>query len=170
MKPIIIAIVGKSGSGKTYMAEFLRSKLNVPAIVSYTTRPMRLGEVNGKDHFFISEGQVPHKEHMVSYTKFGGYEYFSLHSQIPDNGICTYVIDEKGLEELTSHFTDRYEIISVLILCPVEKLATRGIDPKRIKKDRERKHLSTQFFDCIIRNDGSIEEFEYRIMCQFNNL
>ncbi len=170
MKPIIIAIVGKSGSGKTYMTEFLQSKLNVSAIVSYTTSPMRSGEINGKDHYFISEKQVPHKEHMLVYTRFGEYEYFSLHSQIPNNGICTYVIDEKGLEELTNRFADRYEIISVLLLCPMEKLAIRGIDPKRIKRDRERKRLSTQFFDCIICNDGSIEEFEYRIMCQFNNL
>lgn len=170
MKPIIIAIVGKSGSGKTYMTEFLQSKLNVPAIVSYTTRPMRSGEINGKDHYFISEKQIPRKEQKLACTRFGGYEYFSLHTQIPNNGICTYVIDEKGLEELTNRFADRYEIISVLILCPVEKLEARGIDPHRIKRDRERKHLSSQFFDCIICNDSSKEEFEYRIMCQFNNL
>ena len=53
MKPVIIAIVGRSGSGKTYMAEFLRKKMNIPTIVSYTTRRKRPGETDGVEHFAI---------------------------------------------------------------------------------------------------------------------
>ena len=59
MKPVIIAIVGASGSGKTHMAEFLRNKLNIPTIVSYTTRPKRSWEKEGIEHHFISKDKFP---------------------------------------------------------------------------------------------------------------
>lgn len=71
MKPIIIAIVGASGSGKTYMAELLRNQLNIPTIVSYTTRQKRLGETNGVEHYFIKDSDIPDKNDMLAYTLFG---------------------------------------------------------------------------------------------------
>lgn len=55
MKPVIIAIVGTSGSGKTHMAEFLRNKLNIPTIVSYTTRPKRSWEKEGVEHHLFQK-------------------------------------------------------------------------------------------------------------------
>ena len=170
MKPIIIAIVGDSGSGKTYMAEFLRNQLNVPTIASYTTRPKRPGETDGVGHYFINASQLPDKQDMLAYTSFGGYEYFALHEQVPCKGICCYVIDESGLEMLYYNHCERYDIVSVLIICPQDVLILRGIDSNRLKRDKGRKHLGEKFFDCIIRNDVSKEEFEYKILCEFNRL
>ena len=69
MKPVIIAIVGRSGNGKTYMAEFLRKKMNIPTIVSYTTRRKRPGETDGMEHFFIGSEQVPEGDDMLAYTE-----------------------------------------------------------------------------------------------------
>ena len=43
MKPIIIAIVGASGSGKTHLSKFLQKEFGIPAIISTTTRPRREG-------------------------------------------------------------------------------------------------------------------------------
>lgn len=83
------------------MAEFLRKKMNIPTIVSYTTRRKRPGETNGVEHFFIGSEQVPEGGDMLAYTVFGGEQYFALHSQVPKDGICTYVIDEAGLEVLS---------------------------------------------------------------------
>ena len=42
-KPIIIAIMGASGSGKTYLSKFLNKEMNIPMIVSTTTRPPARG-------------------------------------------------------------------------------------------------------------------------------
>ena len=170
MRPIIIAIVGNSGSGKTYMAEFLRTKLNVPVIVSYTTRPKRPEEVNGIDHLFINESQKPDRSAMLAYTRFGGYEYSAVHSQVPQNGVCSHIIDERGLEEITRNFNITYNIVAVLITCPEDVLTQRCIPTARIQRGRERKHLNEKFYDCVIRNDASKEEFEYKIMCKFNKL
>lgn len=166
----IIAIVGPSGSGKTHLAKFLRKELNIPTIVSYTTRPARADEKNGTDHLFLDNSSpLPPPEEMLAFTHFGGHDYFALHSQVPDT-VCTYVIDEKGLEELSLQHCDKYQIIAVSIKCSEETLTGRGIDPKRIRRDRERKQLPPGYFDCIILNNGSVEEFEHQVLCKINAL
>ena len=53
MKQNIIAIVGQAGSGKDTVAQLMRMTLHVPILCSYTTRPMREGEVNGREHIFV---------------------------------------------------------------------------------------------------------------------
>ena len=51
MKRIIL--VGCAASGKDHMRKRLEEK-GLKYAVSYTTRPPRVGEVDGKDYFFIS--------------------------------------------------------------------------------------------------------------------
>ena len=58
MKTKIIAIVGPSGSGKTTLAEYFQRQFCIPTIVSYTTRPMRAGEANGREHWFVGKCDV----------------------------------------------------------------------------------------------------------------
>lgn len=169
MKTIIV-VVGPSGSGKTHLVKFLKKELNIPTIISYTNRPCRPDEIEGIDHFFLPGSvPLPPNEEMLAYTHFGNYDYFALHSQVPDV-ISTYVIDEKGLEELSLKHSDKYQVIAVAVKCNPETLIERGIDSARIKRDRERKHLPHSYFDCIINNNASIEEFEYNILREINSL
>nr|DAI00480.1 MAG TPA: GMPK protein [Caudoviricetes sp.] len=166
----IIAIVGPSGSGKTHLVKFLRKELNIPTIISYTSRPKRPEEKEGTDHFFLPVTmQLPPSEEMLAHTVFAGHDYFALHTQVPDI-LCTYVIDEKGLEELTLEHSDKYLIIAVAIKCSPEILIERGIDPARVQRDRERKHLPPGYFDCIIHNNGTVEEFEFDTLRTINTL
>ena len=54
----LIVIVAPSGTGKSTMIK--RLKKDFPTLfesVSYTTRPMRAGEVDGESYFFISHEQ-----------------------------------------------------------------------------------------------------------------
>lgn len=47
---------GKSGAGKdTMLKKYLEQNKQVLPIVSYTTRPMRVGERNGVDYVFVSK-------------------------------------------------------------------------------------------------------------------
>ena len=115
MKPTIIAIVGASGSGKTYFSRLLQNELNVFAIVSYTTRPKRTNETAGKDYYFIGKNQaIPFCE-MLTHTKFGGYEYFALRDQVPPEGYCSYVVDENGVQALKRMHGERYRVVTVLV-------------------------------------------------------
>ena len=49
-----IILCGKSGSGKDHMRKKLESRGYIYGI-SYTTRPARACEINGKDYFFINK-------------------------------------------------------------------------------------------------------------------
>lgn len=50
-------LVGKAASGKDYLRKKFESR-GFKYAVTYTTRPPREGEVNGKDYFFISEDEA----------------------------------------------------------------------------------------------------------------
>ena len=65
-RPVIIAICGKSATGKDTLAAWLLSMLkviNVPTniIVSDTTRPPRFKEENGVDYYFLTENKFNNK-------------------------------------------------------------------------------------------------------------
>lgn len=77
-RPIILAICGKSATGKTTLANYLDtyfSSLGVPVhkIVSVTTRPPREGEKNGLDYYFITVEQftkIAEDRKFIEYTFF----------------------------------------------------------------------------------------------------
>lgn len=157
MKPLIICIVGASGSGKTTASMMLQQQFGWNAIVSYTTRPMRKGEQNGRDHWFVKQDQIPLKNRMCAYTQFGGYEYWTEWSQFLTLFPSVYVIDEKGLVDLQSKQSSSFPFDLVTIKIKRDNL--EGIDEKRKERDNERIHIPDEVYDYVINNNGSMEEF-----------
>ncbi len=157
MKPKIICIVGPSGSGKTTLTNNIPASI-VPVLVSYTTRPKRENETDGKEHYFVDESQMPDKSQMLAYTKFGGYHYWTSISQVEEYEACVYVIDEKGLMNLMENYDNKFDIRSIKIKCSHDTLKSR-VDETRIKRDKCRVIIDDEAYDAIITNDGSLEEF-----------
>lgn len=157
MKPLIICIVGASGSGKTTASMMLQQQFGWNAIVSYTTRPMRKGEKNGRDHWFVKQGQMPPKNRMCAYTQFGGYEYWTEWNQFLTLFPSVYVIDEKGLVDLQSKQSSSFPFDLVTITIKRDNL--EGIDEKRKERDNERIHIPDEVYDYVINNNGSMEKF-----------
>jgi len=87
----IIVIVAPSGTGKSTLLEKLQK--NIPSLqwsVSNTTRPIREGEVHGKDYFFIK------REEFIKLRDENAYvEWAEVHSNF--YGTSKEFID-KGLE------------------------------------------------------------------------
>ncbi len=56
----IFYIMGKSSSGKDTIYKRLMAdkSLNFKEIIGYTTRPIREGEENGKEYFFVTESEM----------------------------------------------------------------------------------------------------------------
>ena len=65
----IYLIVGRSGSGKTTIAEELERKYGLKSIQSYTTRPKRSDNETG--HIFVSDEEFDKLTDMVAYTLAG---------------------------------------------------------------------------------------------------
>lgn len=159
MKPLIICIVGASGSGKTTASLILQKQFDWNTVVSYTTRPMRKGEINGVDHWFVST--VPDKDKMCAYTKFGGYEYWTLWEQFKSIYPSVYVIDEKGLIDLQSKEQSPFSFN--LMTIKMKRNDLEAIEQDRKDRDKERISLPDSFYDYIINNNGSIEQLRAQL-------
>lgn len=158
MRQMIVCIVGPSGSGKTTLANIASKELNIPTLCSYTTRPKRENEINGIDHFFVSKEEMPTKDKMLAYTKFGYYEYWASIEQIPIDKPIIYVIDEKGLLMLIEEWGNKYEIVSMLIKRD-KKLLIETVGEERVKRDHSRVKIDEDSYDAVISNNGSLTEF-----------
>ncbi len=161
-KPLIIAIVGPSGCGKTTLAQYLQQTINVPTVVSWTTRPIRPGEKSGREHWFAGYTSVPSHDQMIAYTAFGNAEYWVTRRDIEACGdIMTYVIDEKGLMVLMEDHSDEYTVVPILIKRDEDKLlATVG--HKRLYRDNDRIHIEEKTYEQIIDNNDTLQSFLYR--------
>ena len=51
----MLILVGHSASGKTEIANQLKRDYNMKKIITYTTRPKRINEVDGVDYHFVDE-------------------------------------------------------------------------------------------------------------------
>lgn len=151
----IMCIVGGSGCGKTLASLHLKNFKNANVICSYTTRPPRPTEVEGRDHHFIDI--VPDRTELIAYTHFGGHYYYATKWQV--FGPCTvYVIDEKGLDNLRKDFGQVYDISTVLIKRDKSLRRKVGVKDTRIRRD-ERRNLIDEDYDYVVVNNGSKKEF-----------
>lgn len=69
--------VGAAGSGKDYFKDYLHS-IGFPVDVSYTTRPMRSGEVNGYTYNYVKQptfDNLVNRGLMYESVKFNGWSY-----------------------------------------------------------------------------------------------
>ena len=82
----IFCLMGKSASGKdTIYSRLLQmSELTLKKVIPYTTRPMRSGESNGEEYFFVDEDEArKHEtdgsivEMRVYNTVYGPWKYYT---------------------------------------------------------------------------------------------
>ncbi len=74
----ILTLTGPSCSGKTTLLNELVEKHGFQSIVSHTTRPMRPGEIEGKDYYFIGDDEFDDKlahNDFIESISFNGSSY-----------------------------------------------------------------------------------------------
>jgi len=92
--------VGESASGKSTIEKQLVN-YGYSKIVSYTTRPMREGEVDGIDYHYISEEDFLYHlkiNFFAEYTVYNGWYYGIAHEDCLDNSIV--VVEPHGFRQL----------------------------------------------------------------------
>ena len=94
----MIVLAGASASGKTEVAKTLARKYGITKMITTTTRNMRVGEINGRDYFFVTKDefeQMLRDDRFVEHTIYNDNFYGSTKDQIASNR-CV-VIDPAGL-------------------------------------------------------------------------
>jgi len=152
-KPKIVCLIGKSGSGKSTIAEWLETRHGIKQIQSYTTRPQRTADEKG--HIFVSdlEYEVLSANEILTETVFGGYRYWTTHKDIPED-ICSYVIDERGYEELVKRHSNKYDIVSFWIERDEE---LRNVSQERKDRDKEMFTKPYWMYNFVVINNSHIE-------------
>lgn len=111
----IIVIIGASGSGKTTLANKIEKKLNVPKLITTTTRPIRKDENHGKDYYFVGEttfNEMSTKGVFLEENVYSGYRYGLTNSEIDKhkNNLCYVISDVNGARAISDAYPDRVMI------------------------------------------------------------
>jgi len=154
----ILCIVGKSGSGKSISAEYIKKQYNINMVQSLTDRKPRYKGENG--HTFISHKAFDNinKDDMIAYTKFGDNRYCCRHQDLVQNN--TYIIDPTGLKYLKETYCGLYDITSVYIH-RLDEL--KKIDSDRLLRDKDKYFLPEDYYNHNINNNKNYSDLFTRL-------
>lgn len=108
----IYLIVGRSGSGKTSIVEYIQNNFKErTSIESYTTRPPRYEGETG--HIFVSDEEFDKLTDLVGYTEFNGYRYAATAQQVEENDF--YVIDPEGVWYFAENYKGNKNVHIIVI-------------------------------------------------------
>lgn len=122
----MLVLVGPSASGKTQILKLLIQKYNMKKLVTYTTRLMRINEVNGVDYYFISIDEFNEKQkdgfffETIEYN--GNYYGTSKNDFSQDKAV---ILEPNGLNKYLEYAKD--QIVVVALICKPDILRTRMI-------------------------------------------
>ncbi len=143
----MLVIASPSGAGKSSITRnLLKSDNNLTMSVSLTTRPMRDGEIDGKDYHFKAIEQFNSLKgagQLLEWAKVHDNYYATPKAQV-DEMIASgqdviFDIDYQGTQQLYEHC--RADMVSVFILPPSIKelhsrLKTRALDSDEVIERR----------------------------------
>lgn len=97
----MILITGSSASGKTEIAYLLEKYYGFSRIVTCTTRPKRVHEIDGVDYHFLSADEFLKKlnnNEFIETTKYNNYYYGSLKKDLKPNSVV--VLTPEGINAI----------------------------------------------------------------------
>lgn len=165
MKKKILCIIGESGVGKTLASLHLKNKFGANVICSFTTRPARETEIEGREHHFVDID--PPSDEVLAMCQFGYYKYYALKSQV--FGECTvYVVDETGCRSIRRRCGDEFDVYTLRIERKRKLRIDSGIDYSRMERDRGR--IKLESYDYVVENNATKADFFREIERIYNEV
>lgn len=164
----LIVIVAPSGTGKSTMIK--RLKLDYPSIVesvSYTTRPLRPGEIDGLSYFFISREDFILKRDNNEFLEWAEVHgnFYGTSKEFVEQCLragkhVLFDLDVQGTDSMKLHFGS---IANVIFISPPsveeleKRLRHRGTENTQVINLRltnaRKELLRKEDFDFLIYND-----------------
>ncbi len=167
---MLVILSGVAGAGKdTIKKELIKRMENVESLPSYTSRPIREGDIEGGTYHFVSREEF---EKMIENQEF--YEYDIHHNQyygtsrkllndkIKSGKIIVKDIDVNGTEHLKELLGKDTKVITIFLRVPKEELEHRlenRVDkpsPQEIKLRLNRfdyEESRINMYDYVLRNN-----------------
>ena len=155
----IFALLGYMGVGKdTILKQVLKDMDDVKPIISTTTRPMRKGETEGVEYYFIDDTEFFRRgtdfvEQRIYNTKVkengvekdATWRYGIERVELEKDDYLIVIVDSVGYKEL-KNYVGNNKIIPIFISAPQEELKARALArgdleaeiDRRLKDDYER--------------------------------
>jgi guanylate kinase len=119
-KGLIFVVSAPAGTGKTTLVRKLLDEFpNVIESISYTTRPIRPGEVSGRDYHFVSVGEFKKRveegeflEHAKVFDHYYGTSRKTVAFEQEAGKHVILVIDTQGAMDLKNHLDAIFIFIS----------------------------------------------------------
>lgn len=186
-KVMVVCVCGLAGSGKDTFARMLQERNKdvtkgqayMDVVTSYTTRPMRNGEMQSREHHFLTE--VPEDVELFAFAKYGEALYWTTEYQIRQHDVTIYVVDEQGIAQIQAkakayaesmtayrntksgnhHRPWEFKVLNVLVTASDEIRRERCQDEGRLARDKGR-NLDDVAFDYVVENNGSLTELKLK--------
>ena len=137
-KPVLIILAGPAGVGKSTLCDRLVTQVpGFERVITATTRPPRIGEVNGRDYHFLSEAHFDEKLAANEFLEWAHvhrkYRYGTLKSAVLDRLPHVSLIANVDVQGVRS-FREAAKMIPLLR----EKLVTIFVAPDSLDVLRDR--------------------------------
>ena len=177
----IFAILGYSSVGKdTILKQVLKDIDDVKPIISTTTRPMRKGETEGVEYYFIDDVEFFRRgtdfvEQRIYHTKVkengveknATWRYGIERMELEKDDYLIVIVDSVGYKEL-KNYVGNNKIVPIFISAPQEELKARALarGDLEVEVDRRLKDDYERFMDFRVRTvyhevkngEGRLEE------------
>ena len=126
---VLLCVMGRTACGKDSLVNKLCERTGLKAIVSYTTRPRRVNEVD--THIFTTKEvyeQMQSDENVAAYTEIAGNTYWTTVDQLYENDV--YIIDPLGVKTLRELNLPNIRLVTIYINTPDDIREQRAIQKR----------------------------------------
>jgi len=173
----IYCILGASGTGKTTLGNMIEDKLNIPELISHTTREIGKGEIDGKTYYFVNDEEMKEIDKLEEAGYVGKHYALSkkeVLDKFKDNNKSFVVMEREGikmLKEKAKTLPFKVKVKVIYVYSTLEEIKERLYErnrngkktvEKRLKNIEEKNELNNfDIADTVVlnKNNGIDEAF-----------
>lgn len=162
----LIIISGTTCAGKgTVIKKILERHNDIVLSVSYTSRPMRGGEINGVDYYFVTQEEFEEKiknDDFLEYAKVRYGNYFGtpkaeIIKQLETGKDVILEIDVQGAQQIKEKFP---ETVLIFIMAPSMEEVKRRIKARGLENNEQ----IIDRFETAYREINEINKYNYVVV------